>query len=105
MADGRSFSIAGLWEEWNSPDSELLHTCSILTTEASPGVAAIHHRMPVILGADAQFSWLETDPEDRTQLQSLLKPYPRDDLYPHPVSTQMNAATWDDPNCIEPILN
>jgi len=105
MADGRPFGIAGLWEKWNSPDDELLHTCSILTTEASPGVAAIHHRMPVILSADTQLCWLKTDPEDRTQIQSLLKPYPRDDLQAHPVSTQINAATWDDPSCIDPMLN
>lgn len=104
MADGRPFSMAGLWEEWNSPDGELLHTCSILTTEASPGVAPIHHRMPVILDADAQLRWLTTDPEDRIQLQNQLKPYLRDDLRAHPVSTQMNAAAWDDPSCIEPVL-
>ena len=96
--------MAGLWEEWNSPDGELLHTCSILTTEASPSVAPIHHRMPVILDADAQLRWLTTDPEDRTQLQDQLKPYLRDDLRVHPVSTQMNAAAWDDPSCIEPVL-
>ena len=105
MVDGRPFGMAGLWEEWNSPDGELLHTCSILTTEASPGIAAIHHRMPVILGAEAQLCWLEADPEDRTQIQYLLKPYPRDDLQAHPVSTQMNAAKWDDPSYIEPVLN
>ena len=88
MADGRPFGMAGLWEEWNSPDSELLHTCSVLTTEASTEVAAIHRRMPVILGADAQLCWLEADPENRIQLQSLFKAYLR-----------------DDPSCIEPMLN
>ena len=86
-------------------DGKLLHTCSTLTTEAGPGIAVIHHRMPVILGAEAQLCWLQADPAERTQLQSLLKPYPRNDLQAHPVSTQMNAATWDDPSCIELMLN
>ena len=57
--------------------------------------------MPFLLGADAQLCWLEADPGNRTQIQSLLKPYPRNDLQAHPVSTQMNASTWDDLSCIE----
>ena len=97
--------MAGLWEGLNLSYDELLHTCFILATEFSPGIAAIHYRMPVILGADAQLCLLEADPDNRTQLQSLLKPYPRDDLQAHPVSTQMNVATWDDPSCIDPMPN
>ncbi len=105
MRDNRPFAMAGLWEEWHSPDGELLHTCTLITTQANTYVAAIHHRMPVILAPPQQLAWLNTDPEDRTRLESLLHPYTGDDLSAHPVSTQVNAATWDDPSCIEQVIN
>jgi hypothetical protein len=28
-------TYAGLWEEWKSPEGELLQTCTIITTEAN----------------------------------------------------------------------
>lgn len=105
MVDGRPFAMAGLWEEWNGPDGELLHTCTIITTEASQRIAPVHHRMPAILDDAAQRRWLEADPDDRSALQDLLAPYDGADLHFHPVSTQVNAAQWDDPKCIEPALN
>lgn len=105
LLDGRPFAMAGLWEEWNSPDGELLHTCTLLTVEASRQVAPFHHRMPVILTPAAQQSWLEADPEDRAGLESLLQPYEGGDLRIYPVSPQMNAAQWDDPSCIEPVMS
>ncbi len=105
MADGRPIAMAGLWEEWNSPEGELLHTCTIITTEASKRVAPVHHRMPAILDDASQRRWLETDPDERAALQALLVPYDGDDLQFYPVSTQVNAAQWDDSACIEPVLN
>jgi putative SOS response-associated peptidase YedK len=34
MKDGRSFTFAGLWENWKDPESgEWLRTCTIITGE------------------------------------------------------------------------
>ena len=42
-ADGRPVSFAGLWERWEKGE-EPIETFTILTTAASSGLAAIHHR-------------------------------------------------------------
>jgi putative SOS response-associated peptidase YedK len=105
MRGSRPFAMAGLWEEWHSPDGELLHTCTLVTTQANATVSAIHHRMPVILTLPQQRVWLDTDPENRTELENLLHSYEGDDLSAHPVSTQVNVATWDTPSCIEEVAN
>lgn len=45
--------FAGLASRWQD-----LLTCTILTRAATQGVAAIHHRMPVILDAGERDAWL-----------------------------------------------
>ena len=33
MKDGEPFAIAGLWEEWEGQDGEVIESCTLLTTE------------------------------------------------------------------------
>lgn len=48
--DRELFSFAGIWEVWNDMDSgESIESCSIITTAANSLVAAVHHRMPVLI--------------------------------------------------------
>jgi SOS response associated peptidase (SRAP) len=45
MKDGRPFTFAGLWENWQDPGSgEWLRTCTIITGEPNELVAQIHPR-------------------------------------------------------------
>ena len=57
-----AFAFAGLWSEWLDPSTgELVHSYSILTTEAIGLMAAIHNskkRMPIILSAEQEADWL-----------------------------------------------
>ena len=102
MADGRPFAMAGLWEEWTSPEEEILQSCTIITTEANDFAAVIHHRMPVILDTAAQSAWLDPACEDPAQLTPLLVPCAADDMAAHAVSTRVNAVNFEDPACIQP---
>ena len=43
-ADGAPMALAGVWQRWGDID-----TVAVVSTEAGPGMAAIHHREPVIL--------------------------------------------------------
>ncbi len=99
--DQRPLALAGLWEEWLSPEDEVVHTCTIITTAANELLAPIHPRMPVILEPPAAFSWLAAD-TSRENLQALLQPYPSPRLTAYPVSTRVNAPGYDAPDCIEP---
>jgi len=60
-------ALAGLWERWRTPAGDKLETCVIVTIEASPELAAIHDRMPLLVPRAAQATWL--DP--RTSLADL----------------------------------
>ncbi len=59
LASGEPFGLAGLWENWTDKDSgESMQTTTLITTAANDFMAALHHRMPVILQADTANVWL-----------------------------------------------
>jgi len=100
LSDGRPFAFAGLWEHWQGPDGAELESFTIITTEANPQLRPIHHRMPVILAADAHARWL--DHEDPGGLE-LLRPYAGEDLQVFAVSRRVNSPKHDDPECAAPV--
>ena len=97
------FAVAGLWETWQSPEGESVHSCCLITTEANELMLPIHQRMPVLLNPDQQKIWLDTKHFDAAELNVLLKPYPGQDIKAYPVSSRMNNWRYQDPDCIQPI--
>lgn len=96
-----TFSFAGLWDEWlDKSTGELLHTYTIITTEANNLVKPIHDRMPVILSPEAEELWLDAH-ESQEELLSLLKPYDATQMKAYPVSPLVNSAQ----NNVPEILN
>ena len=95
-------AMAGLAEKWTAPNGEILRTCAIVTTEPSPAVAGIHHRMPAILTPEAAEIWLDPGTGDHAGLLSLLRPYPGE-LRLHPVSPLVNRADADEATCVQPV--
>ena len=62
LADGSPFDFAGLWENWDSKESdESLQTTAIITTAASDFMAQLHQRMPVVLLPENARRWLGGD--------------------------------------------
>ena len=70
-------------------------------TDPNPIVAAVHNRMPVILGPEHYQWWLETDRFEPQFLKPLLRPYPAEDMDCHRVSKLVNSAKNDSPECIQ----
>ena len=98
------FSMAGIWESWKNPETgEVIDSCAILTTGASEAVAAIHDRMPVIVRPEDYPVWLALKSR-RERIDSLLQPFIAMHALIHPVSTRINNPTYDDPECIAPVL-
>lgn len=59
LATGSPFALAGLWERWVSRETgESLESATLITTAANEFMAAVHHRMPVILEPGAADRWL-----------------------------------------------
>ena len=79
MADKLPFAIAGLWEQWLSPDGTELQTCTLLTTSANELMEPLHDRMPVILDPADFEMWLgngkDSTPRELDQLQHLFRPF------------------------------
>ena len=104
LGDGAPFAFAGIWDEWRSSDTDVvLRTCSILTTEANALVARVHDRMPVILRPEDEDRWVDASTRDPNDLAKLLAPSPASEMDAFAVSTAVNSARNDVPECIAPI--
>ena len=95
------FSIAGLWDRWQSPDGELV-SCALITTSANALMKPIHHRMPVILDSEAVNLWL-SDSQDIPLLKSLLRPYDDARMQAWAVSKEVNSPAHNNPKLLEAI--
>lgn len=95
------FTFAGLYEHWEPPEGGELHTCTILTCSPNKLVSQYHSRMPVMLGKDSRWAWI--DPEIKgSALLDLLRPYPADEMRCFPVSPLVNSTRNDRPEILEP---
>ncbi len=93
MKNDSLFGVAGLWDTWNSPLGEVIHTCTILTTESNELMENIHNRMPVILTKEQQMTWLNPRIRDTEQLKSLLtNPFDAGKMIAYRVSDLVNST-------------
>jgi putative SOS response-associated peptidase YedK len=102
LRNGDLFAFAGLWEEWKSPDGNILQSFTVITVEPNELVSTIHNRMPAILKPADEASWLnlKNRPGDIVQI---LQPYPAEEMQAVPVSRMVNSPSYDDASCITPI--
>jgi putative SOS response-associated peptidase YedK len=55
-----AITFAGVWDAWNDPGSgTTLHSFTMLTTAAAPGLVHVHDRMPVIIASRDRDVWLD----------------------------------------------
>lgn len=95
------FAFAGLWEEYEDEDQNMVHSFSIITTTANSTLAKIHERMPVILDRDSEKQWLNSDLSPEEQV-NLLKPYDEQKIVFHAISPLVNSVSNDSPHLIIP---
>jgi putative SOS response-associated peptidase YedK len=103
LASGAPFAFAGLWRRNRLADGALLDSCAILTTDASPLLRGIHHRMPVILPPAHHASWLEPAVKAPEFVQALLTPVPDQELAAWEVGRAVNNPRQDGPQLVEPV--
>jgi putative SOS response-associated peptidase YedK len=97
--DNAPFAFAGLWSIWHRPDGGKLRTCTIITKPANSAVAPLHDRMPVILEPAAESPWLDAA-TPAARLYELLAGLPVSHTALRPVSTAVNDARYDGPDCL-----
>jgi putative SOS response-associated peptidase YedK len=100
---GQPFAFAGIWEWWRDaadPAGATLESCSLITGEPNELQATLHDRMPIILDPRNYDTWLNPANDDTTSLQKLLVPFPAERMTVRAVSTLVNSARNEGPECI-----
>ncbi len=92
--------FAGLWESWQSPEKDVLESFTIVTTRAGSVMNAIHERMPVMLGRDDIWTWLNLSAKP-TDLEMLFYADRSVDLNMQPVSNYVNSVQNEGPKCLQ----
>jgi putative SOS response-associated peptidase YedK len=84
-----------------SSQYDLRHFVTDQIFKPNPMVAAVHNRMPVILGPEHYHWWLQPDRFEPQFLKTLLRPYPAENMACYRVSKLVNNAKHDGPECIQ----
>ncbi|QEM67048.1 SOS response-associated peptidase [Geobacter sp. FeAm09] len=98
--DDSPMGFAGIWEQWRTPEGDMLQSVCILTTSANTSMEAIHDRMPVILAPDGYSFWLDHNRQEPEEFRHLYHPYPPELLQAHKVPDLINNPRFDSPACI-----
>lgn len=64
LANEQPCAFAGLWENWQSKESdESIQSTTVITTAANDFMLPLHHRMPVVLEPESAERWMQGDDE------------------------------------------
>jgi putative SOS response-associated peptidase YedK len=100
LKTGEPFAFAGIWSLGQDGQRRPWSTFAIITTDANPLVAQIHHRMPVILSPEDETTWLNPEASP-AQAQACLKPMPAHLLRITPVSLKVNSPAYNAPDLLQ----
>ena len=94
-------SLAAIWARWENED-EPIETFSVLTTAASPALAEINHRQPVIVDDAALDEWLDPGtPSER--LRAVAGAANEGPFETRAVSTRIDNPRHDDTELLAPL--
>lgn len=97
--DGQPLVFAGIWQAWER-EGQALVTCAIVTTEASPAMAKVHHREPVTVEPADWPLWLG---EAGTGAAALMHAAPEGTWSIYRVDPKVNSNRAEGAGLIEPL--
>ncbi len=101
--DGNLVTFAGLMETYADPNGSEIDTGAILTTAASPDIAPIHDRMPVVIRPEDRDRWLECRHSEPRDIADLLRT-PAPGLFEAvPISDLVNKVSNTGPEVQRPV--
>ena len=100
-ADGGPVAFAALTETWMGTDGSEIDTVAILTTNAAPGFAHIHDRMPVAIRPEDFSRWLDCLNQEPRHVADLLHPAEDGFFEAVPVSDKVNKVANSGPEIQE----
>jgi len=105
-ADSRSLAMAGLYEWWSdpaAPEAAPRLTCTVITTAATPELAVIHDRMPVMIDEADWAEWLDPRIPGKELPPPMLEAGFHLALVAEPVSTAVGNVRNNGPALIVPL--
>jgi putative SOS response-associated peptidase YedK len=100
--DRRPVCFAALMAQWLDAAQRPLLSCAILTRDASPSLAEVHDRMPVVLPDELLVRWARPDVQKAEEVAGMVK-LAQSDFDHYAVSGRLNSAKDDRPEMIERI--
>lgn len=99
---GGVFSIAGLWEKWKNNQGDFIFSFTALTKAASPSMAFLHPRIPVIVPREMESQWLDrrTDP---VRFLEEMPDYASRELRMYRVSSRVNKVKNNSPDLVKEV--
>lgn len=98
-ADGAPMALAGLWQSWEREGQSLV-TCAVVTTEAGPDMAEVHHREPVVIEPADWPLWLGEAGHGAARLMHAAA---AGTLCRHRVDPRVNSNRAEGPALVEPV--
>ena len=98
-AEDEVFALAGIWDHWERKQGEVFESVAIITTSANKLMQPIHDRMPVILEKEDVAGWIAPTTKLEKVL-AMLKPCSSATMVAYPVSSLVNSARHDRPECV-----
>jgi putative SOS response-associated peptidase YedK len=98
-ADGDPMAFAGIWQDWER-DGQAMTTCAIVSTEAGPDMARLHHREPVTVARADWPLWLG---EAGTGAALLMRPQAQGFFRMHRVDPRVNSNRAEGEGLIAPV--
>ncbi len=96
------FAFAGMWDEYEDNEGNIVHTFTVITTTASENLSKIHDRMPVILpDKESEQLWLSNH-VTMEELMGLLQPEDALSMDFYTISPMVNAVKNNSPKLIQP---
>lgn len=98
---GGLVAFAALMEPYLEPGGSEVDTGAIMTTAASPDIAHIHERMPVVIEPEQFSRWLDCRTREPRDVADLLRPAKEDFFEAIPVSDLVNKVANTGPQLQE----
>ncbi|MFT7380992.1 MAG: putative SOS response-associated peptidase YedK [Roseivirga sp.] len=98
--DNCPFGIAGLWDEFENENGDIVHTFMMITTKANSDISDVTERMPAILDSDLMIDWLNESNTEESVI-NFITPYKEKPLDRYTVSPRLDDPNYDNAELIK----
>jgi putative SOS response-associated peptidase YedK len=93
------FAFGGVYDVWNADGKSRIVSFAIITTQAAPGLAQYHDRMPLVLDESQFEDWMRGPPERAAEM---MKPYAAE-IEAWKVAADVGSVRNNRPDLMEPL--